>query len=807
MASTREERLQMRQRGAGRKIKDVDFGFSFGAAAPGPSASAGLSLFPEPEKASQTRPAPKVATPPRANASSQVESHLTSFSQRTPRSARNNLPPRPSPYDLPSDDRPGEPRSNKRRRIENTAYTLSRNTADSQGSEPKTVPNGNTDTTEAPASHTAEVLTAPDASLIAAETLALQPQLLLFPYSQPNEQAQIEPLETNATVTETRAPALFGTEPQISEQDVASYTSPIPTAEVAASDNAPKSPSDENQATVESTVPPTRLRKSQSPRIAKATQSTKARMLKKDLRTSASPISLKVVKQKVNESRTKAKSQGGSVDSGARGDPESYQSTSGPSRTNKSRDVEERHPSKSHAVEESIAAEIERNELDTVQPEKASKPKSGRGRLSLAGKHTGTIEAESQKENQVNPADIIVESPAGPPRRGRKAKKAVGPEPGPESPQEPEAELQLDSAKAGRGRSKKKDKSSVTAHEPEPEPPIESNLPKSRGRSKKNKRAAVEEPEANAEAEVEVEVEPETQAGPVSKARGRSGKKSKSASTSESISRTEPVEEQPEGESNKETRSQRKPRDRQPRGETVPVTVHRLANASALSAIYNSAGSGDEGEESADEISTRQKTKLPNRGGVNPADVLGQICRETLEKTLTTLQDGIAKEANPTRRAEWTRKRKAVEAFGSELDSRLLDLSEMLDSNFMLGMQLKKSKRDMMDLRTHLFQVRRERENIALQMDAVRAKHMEEEKAKTARNTINHSLHSLELALDRRQNNAPLSANPSTTEIEFMLRSLADDVSSQAPGSQGGLLSQIRAFNAQLESTARRLES
>lgn len=138
-----------------------------------------------------------------------------------------------------------------------------------------------------------------------------------------------------------------------------------------------------------------------------------------------------------------------------------------------------------------------------------------------------------------------------------------------------------------------------------------------------------------------------------------------------------------------------------------------------------------EEEESADELSIRQKTKLPNRGGVNPADVLSQICRETLEKTLTTLKNGIANETNPTRRAEWTRKRKAVEAFSSELDGRLLDLSEILDSNFVLGVQLKKAKREMMDLRSHLYQVRRERESIALQMDAVRAKHMEEENAKT----------------------------------------------------------------------------
>lgn len=111
--------------------------------------------------------------------------------------------------------------------------------------------------------------------------------------------------------------------------------------------------------------------------------------------------------------------------------------------------------------------------------------------------------------------------------------------------------------------------------------------------------------------------------------------------------------------------------------------------------------------------------------------MLGQICRETLEKTLDKLKTGIENETNTQKRAEWSRKRKAVEAFGLELDNRLLDLSEILDSNFVLGIQLRKAKRDMMDLRSHLYKVRKERESIAIQMDAVRAKHMEEENAKT----------------------------------------------------------------------------
>lgn len=75
-----------------------------------------------------------------------------------------------------------------------------------------------------------------------------------------------------------------------------------------------------------------------------------------------------------------------------------------------------------------------------------------------------------------------------------------------------------------------------------------------------------------------------------------------------------------------------------------------------------------------------------------------------------------------------------------------------------------------------------------------------------SRTTINNSLHSLELALDRSQQQASSTTDPSPADLEFMLRTVAEDVSSRAPGAQGGLLNQIRSFNDQLETTARLLE-
>ncbi|OAX81119.1 hypothetical protein ACJ72_04540 [Emergomyces africanus] len=241
------------------------------------------------------------------------------------------------------------------------------------------------------------------------------------------------------------------------------------------------------------------------------------------------------------------------------------------------------------------------------------------------------------------------------------------------------------------------------------------------------------------------------------------------------------------------------------RGATVPVIVHRFANLSALQSITGD----DEGTpiETAqpDTISDRHN-KYPSRSGVNPADVLGQICRESLEKTLSILEDGIAKESNASRQGEWTRKRKAVELFGTELEQRLFDMSELLDSNFVLSARLKKEKRDVASLRNRLVELRKQREDVALRIDEVRRKYNEDEHIKTEHDNLNNSLHDLQLAIDRRRKiDDEQAANPAAG-LEFLLRTVAQDVSSIASGSHGGILNQIRTFNGQLERTVALLE-
>jgi hypothetical protein len=393
------------------------------------------------------------------------------------------------------------------------------------------------------------------------------------------------------------------------------------------------------------------------------------------------------------------------------------------------------------------------DEPTAAQTEAVSKPKRPRGRPSLNKKAIQVIEtAEISSEpvpavaevsgtrrsrkpasaNSSGQREPVVGPGASNTQRGRLGKKTQPfTEPAPEL--EPEVETEV--RKPQRGKPANKSKRAVNPEETQAEDPTdgrtEASVPKPRrGRPGKKAKHTVE-PEAEIgpveedQAE-EDQPEPAVESTAPKPQRGRPGKAKRA---------TEPAPEPgPETELQSEVEpapNERRRKAREPRGETVPVTVYRLANVSSLSGTVATADESGDDQESADELNTNQRTKMPNRGGVNPADVLSQICRETLEKTLNKLKDGVANETNATRRAEWSRKRKAVETFGSELDSRLMDLSGTLDSNFVLGVQLKKTKRDMMDLRGHLYRVRQERESVALQMDALRSKHIEEEKAKT----------------------------------------------------------------------------
>ncbi|KAJ9216793.1 hypothetical protein DTO166G4_1639 [Paecilomyces variotii] len=703
MASNREERLQMRQRGAGtRQIKAVDFGFSFGLPGPEPAEPPRQS-----PRASTNLPVPRVSprrsatpnkqpTPPSQPPEATPSSGSRSSQRDHPRSSssRNHLPERPSTFDLPSDDVPEQGRSAKRRRIsplsENAKTTSNAKQTERVDPQPGTVSSG-----DDVQSDTAANPGLAEESPTTGRTNSRRPRDTTF--AERGTEQQVEPVSQAANGT-NGVDKDHGDEAQPANAADPSITNSKSKRKKRAStaENRKSGP------TVESATDINNAERIEEPVEAAQPSRSSRRSLQKTVepREASSPQETR------KRGRTAAKATSNArKDTGKETSPAEENSRQ-PKRSRKSLGKQREIPVDDERVEERQQAEPEEvEEQEKNQTSRQKRTKKGKQRKSIGR----------------------------PPTRNRPSTESV--------PEEPEA-------------SPSRQQQDIDEEEQVDQPQAESSTRRESSATKKAPKKA--------------------------KAR-----KEKATRTEEDEEDAEPT-----------------PREKKTRGETVPVTVHRLANIEALSAVPDSSESADEAEEST-------VKDLSGRSGVNPADVLSQICRETLDKTLTTLKNGIANESNQARRAEWTRKRKAVEAFGAELEGRLFEMSEMLDSNFSLSAQLKKAKRKMADMRSRLLHIRRQREEVALRMDEVRRKHTEDENAKMARNAINNSLHSLELAIDRNKarNDRPSDDDePTTAGLEFMLRTVAENVSSAAPGSQGGLLNQIKSFNAQLERAAKKLE-
>jgi len=96
-------------------------------------------------------------------------------------------------------------------------------------------------------------------------------------------------------------------------------------------------------------------------------------------------------------------------------------------------------------------------------------------------------------------------------------------------------------------------------------------------------------------------------------------------------------------------------------GSPIPITVHRFTRRP----LY------DDEESDADILNS----EIPyiKRGGVNPIDVLSQVCHEIIDSGLSTLEEGSNKSNDSALRREYKTKWRAVEAFGKELQDRLLE--------------------------------------------------------------------------------------------------------------------------------------
>jgi hypothetical protein len=227
---------------------------------------------------------------------------------------------------------------------------------------------------------------------------------------------------------------------------------------------------------------------------------------------------------------------------------------------------------------------------------------------------------------------------------------------------------------------------------------------------------------------------------------------------------------------------------------TFPIVTHRMTNISALPTINDDA---EDDPSHATNISSA-KTMFSDRSVPNAIDVLAQICRETISNTLSK-QSGAS---STTSAREIKRKRTAIEAFGSEIDSRLFDMSVAIEHRLTMEARVKKAKKAKADAQNEWMAIRRQREEIALQCDDVRARNLRAETDGKEAYELSEQLHGLEMIVEKPELD---SMDLEASGLEFMLRDVAMTVSGAAGGGVG-LLDRVKEYNRQLERTALVLE-
>ncbi|MCJ1287588.1 hypothetical protein MMC26_006940 [Xylographa opegraphella] len=268
--------------------------------------------------------------------------------------------------------------------------------------------------------------------------------------------------------------------------------------------------------------------------------------------------------------------------------------------------------------------------------------------------------------------------------------------------------------------------------------------------------------------------------------RGRPRKADSSALSSTTTRVSKPSTSKPRTKKGSDPSHTRQPKQK---AGSIPITVHRNSPIRNLN------------HDPTDEDILSAPPPFPNKSGVNAVDVVSQICCETITKSIGTLKQTTDKQQNQRQKAEWQRKTEAVEMFGDELDMRFFQMSEAIDNNHGLATRLRQAKKAKNAKRDALLDIKRQREEVAIEMDAVRAQYETATKITQDENDLDTMIHDIKLAVQRgRAAQQAQGEDAGTAEesvgLELRLRKLAAEVSAIGGG---GLLNRVKGFNALME--------
>ncbi|KAF5984413.1 hypothetical protein FCOIX_2671 [Fusarium coicis] len=232
-------------------------------------------------------------------------------------------------------------------------------------------------------------------------------------------------------------------------------------------------------------------------------------------------------------------------------------------------------------------------------------------------------------------------------------------------------------------------------------------------------------------------------------------------------------------------------------GSAIEVTVQRFVNVKKFI-------KGDDEEE--DHLAA----DLPfTTTGVTAVDVFAQACLEVIDGTVAKLLEALQNTEEKDKKKECRIKIRALEAYKEELTSRLLQLSIHLMDWQSLRKRVRLVQREKLSLREEILRLKAEREQVALKMDAVRIKHEEDTKESKYRLDTSAIMYDIDMAVERGRDAPELSRaqekKADLANLELLVSRITDEASSSS--SAGGMLQQVKNFNAFLERAAIALET
>ncbi|CAH0014969.1 unnamed protein product [Clonostachys rhizophaga] len=233
----------------------------------------------------------------------------------------------------------------------------------------------------------------------------------------------------------------------------------------------------------------------------------------------------------------------------------------------------------------------------------------------------------------------------------------------------------------------------------------------------------------------------------------------------------------------------------------IEVTVQRFVN-------YRKRRRND--DEEADDIDPLQlDIPFANSSRENAVDVFAQVCEEVIGNTLEQFKQHAQNAPDAAKKKEFRIKIQAVEAYHKVLKSRQLQHAIYLNHCHSLRKRVRQAQKEKLALREEILRIKGEREQVALRMDAVRAKYEADNKEATFLLNTSSTMYDIDMAVSKGQDAPQLSGKvqkeAELANLEFLLAQITDQVSSSS--GSGGTLHQVQDFNAFLERAAQALES